>query len=302
MLRDPEHRLPFSLYVQLLEQAARASGDELLGLHMGAAQSIQIVGVLGYVLQAAPDVRTQVAEVQRYFSLHQEGAAFSLSEQGEHADFAYTVLDPAVSLHRQDAEATLALAVAQWRLLLDEPAWAPLSVHFEHPQPQGVAELQRFFGCRLHFSDEFDGLRFPRRFLDRPVQTADAGLHAILTRYADDCLGRHRDNSTLAARTRRLIAASLASGNASIERVAERLGLTPRTLQRRLVAEGLQFSQLLDEVRRELAAHYLRDPELGLTETAFLVGYSDLSAFHRAFRRWFRQTPLAFQRDAQKVQ
>jgi AraC-like DNA-binding protein len=151
----------------------------------------------------------------------------------------------------------------------------------------------------VYFSDSFDGLRFPSTFLDTPIQSADAGLHAILMRYAEESLSRHKDTTSLAGRTRRLITASLATGSATIDEVAERLAMTSRTLQRRLEDEGLQFSHLVDATRKELAAQYLRDPNLGLTDTAFLVGYSDLTAFHRAFRRWFKQTPLEFQKQAQ---
>ncbi len=302
LLNDPENRIPFHRYVELLESAAAATGDDLIGLRLSSMQSIQVVGVLGYVLQSSPDVRTQLMHTTRYFALHQEGAAITLRKAGEVAEFVYTVLDPQVSLHRQDAEATLALAVAQWRVLTGQPHWAPLSVHFEHPAPASAQELGRFFGCPVHFSESFDGLRFPHAFLDAPIRSADAGLHAILTRYAEESMARHRDTTSLAGRTRRLIAASLANGSATIDGVAERLAMTPRTLQRRLVQEGLQFSHLVDDIRKDLAAKYLHDPKLGLTDTAFLVGYSDLTAFHRAFRRWFKQTPLEFQKQAQRPQ
>jgi AraC-like DNA-binding protein len=300
LLSDPENRIPFHCYVQLLESAAVATGDDLLGLHVGAMQSIQVVGVLGYVLQSSPDVRTQMVHTTRYFALHQEGAAITLRNAGPVTEFVYTVFDPQVSLHRQDAESTLALAVAQWRALTGQPGWSPLSVHFEHPAPVKKQELVRFFGCPVYFSDSFDGLRFPSTFLDTPIQSADAGLHAILMRYAEESLSRHKDTTSLAGRTRRLITASLATGSATIDEVAERLAMTSRTLQRRLEDEGLQFSHLVDATRKELAAQYLRDPNLGLTDTAFLVGYSDLTAFHRAFRRWFKQTPLEFQKQAQQ--
>ncbi len=299
LLGDPENRIPFQRYVQLLENAAIATGDDLIGLHMGSMQSLQVIGVLGYVLQSSPDVRTQLAHTARYFALQQEGAAITLRNAGPVAEFVYTVFDPDVSLHRQDAEGTLALAVANWRTLTGQPHWSPLSVHFEHPAPAGQQELGRFFGCPVHFSDSFDGMRFPPAFLDMPIQSADPGLHAILTRYAEDSLAGHRDMTSLAMRTRRLIAASLANGSASINTVAERLAMTPRTLQRRLAEEGLRFNALLDDTRRNLAVQYLGDPHLGLTDIAFLVGYSDLTAFHRAFRRWFDQTPFAFREQAQ---
>lgn len=301
LLGDPENRIPFHRYVALLESAA-AAGDDLIGFRHGAMQSIQVIGVLGYVIRASPDVRTQLTHASRYFALHQEGAAFTLRDDGQVAEFRYAVLDPRILLHRQDAENTLALAVAQLRALTNQPKWTPLSVHFEHPAPAGRTELVRFFGCPVHFSDSFDGMRFPALFLDTPVHSADAGLHAILERHAEACLAQHVHTTSLAARTRRLIVASLASGSATMGDIAHRLAMTPRTLQRRLMEEGVQFSQLTDDIRKELALQYLGDSSLSLTDTAFLIGYSDLTAFHRAFRRWFRQTPLEFQKRTRRSQ
>jgi AraC-like DNA-binding protein len=299
LLGDPENRVPFHRYVALLEAAAAATGDDLIGMRLGAMQSIQMIGILGYVIQASPNVRTQIHQASRYFALHQEGAALTLREHGAQVEFIYTVFDPNVSLHRQDAENTMAITVSLWRSATGIHDWAPTSVHFEHPAPLKAQELVRFFGCPVHFSDSFDGIRFAAGFLDTPIRTADSKLYNILTKYADESLVRHKDVTTLSAQARRLIVATLASGGATIDDIAHRLAMTPRTLQRRLVHEGLQFSQLLDDIRRDLAAQYLRDGRLGLTETAFLVGYSDLSAFHRAFRRWFQQTPLEFQKQTQ---
>ena len=304
MLREPDNRLAYRQFVQTLDAAAAAIGDDCLGLHLGAAQSIHVAGVLGYALRASPDVRTQLLHASRYYALHQDGAEIGFQENGELATFRYTVLDPHVVAHRHDAEATLALCVSQWRLHIAQPKWAPSSVHFTHPAPSAAAmrELRAFFGCPIHFSDSFDGLRFPASFLSSAISTADPGLHQILSRYAEECLARHADTQTsTTGRVRHLIAAGLSNGHASIEEIATRMAVTPRTLQRRLADEGQQFSELLDETRRELATQYLRDPALGLIDAAFLVGYSDLTAFHRAFKRWFNQTPLDYQRQHQQA-
>jgi AraC-like DNA-binding protein len=297
---DPENRIPYRQYVRLLEDAATATGDDLLGLRLGSMQSIEVVGVLGYALQSSPDVRTQVTHTARYLALHQEGAAIRVRQGGPLAEFVYTVFDPQVTLHRHDAELTLALAVAQWRALTGQPNWAPASAHFEHPMPAGEAAVSGFFGCPVYFSQSFNGLRFPSGFLDTQIKSSDAGLHAILVRYAEESLSRHKDVTSMSGQIRRQITASLASGRTTIEGVARCLAMTPRTLQRRLAREGLQFSEMVDTIRRDLAAQYLRDPNIGLTDTAFLVGYSDLTAFHRAFRRWFGQTPLDFQKQARQ--
>jgi AraC-like DNA-binding protein len=258
LMSEPDNRLTFRQLVDLLDAAARVTGDGFLG--------------------AAIDVKVD-ADV---------------------ATITYAVFDPDVALHRHDTEMTLALCVNQWRMHTAMPNWAPTSAHFEHPMPGNDRELRQFFRCPIHFSDSFNGLVVPAAFLETPIRSADRGLHEILSRYAEECLSRHADVSSIVGRARRLIASTLASERVGIEDVAKRLAISPRTLQRRLADEGLQFSDLVDATRRDLAAQYLRDARISLTDTAFLVGYSDLTAFHRAFRRWFNQTPLEFQKQAQK--
>lgn len=298
-LAQPDNRMPYRKLVELLDAAAVASGDDCIGLHLGTVQSLQCAGILGYAAQASPDLRTLLALAGRYFKLHQEGATLQLQLDGKVATASYDVSDREVILHRQDSELTLGLGVAQIRLLSGLANWAPLSVHFIHPEPRlsSGRELRRFFGCAVHFEDTFDGMRFQEAFLDTPIRTADPGLLRILKGYAEDRLALEGEMPSLIGSARRLVAAGLASGRFSIEDVAQALAMTPRMLQRRLADERMNFSNLVDDTRRDMAVQYLRDRRLSLTDAAFLVGYSDLTAFYRAFRRWFNQTPLAYQRQ-----
>lgn len=294
----PDNRITFRQHVDLLDAAADAIGDPYLGLHLAQTQSVATLGIVGYALLASKDVRTQLENVARYLGLHQEAAIVKVVVDDDIATMTYCVFDPHVTIHRHDAEATIAVAINLWRTSTCNPAWAPLSVHFEHPGPALDRELRQSFGCPVHFSDTFNGVRFPASFLDAPIHSADPGLHEILSRYANESLARYSESESLLGRARRHIVASFGSGHTSIEGVAKRMTMTPRTLQRRLDAAGFRFSALVDDTRRDLAQRYLLDRHLDLIDVAFLVGYSDLTAFHRAFRRWFGQTPLEYQRAA----
>jgi AraC-like DNA-binding protein len=296
---QPDNRMRFGQLVDLLDATAAATGDDCIGLHLGTVQSLRCAGILGYAAQASPDLRTLLTLASRYFRLHQDGATLNLQLDGKVATASYDVSDRAVIFHRQDSELTVALGVAHIRRLLGLANWVPSSVHFMHPRPQPASEreLRRFFGCALHFEETFDGMRFPEAFLDIPIRTSDPGLLQILKSYAEDRLSLQDDTPSLVGNARRLVAANLANGRISIEDVAQALAMTPRTLQRRLADERVNFSNLVEETRRDMAVQYLRDRRLSLTDAAFLVGYSDLTAFHRAFRRWFNQTPLAYQRQ-----
>jgi len=299
-LRDPDDRITFRQYVDLLDAAALASDDDCLGLHLGMEQSIQVTGVVGYVIQSAPDVRMQLTHSLRYFSLHQDGASISLDTEGEVATLKYQVFDPQVVLHRHDSEQTVAICVNQSRVLTGLRNLAPRSVHFVHPAPAPASEreLKRFFGCPVLFSQPFDGMQCSSSVLSTPVRSADPALHGILTTFADERLARQNDSHSFTGQVRRMIVNGLSSGRVAIEDVARQLSVSPRALQRHLSEEGHRFNALVDSTRREMAVEYMRNARISLTDTAFLVGYSDLTAFHRAFRRWFSKTPVEYLRES----
>jgi AraC-like DNA-binding protein len=137
----------------------------------------------------------------------------------------------------------------------------------------------------------------PRRSLDRPLVRADAGLCAVLERHARELLERLPRATSLSGRIRQLVAGDLVKGVPSPAEVARRLHMSGRTLQRRLREDGTSHRALVDELRRDLAMRYLGEREIGIAEVAFLLGFSEASAFHRAFRRWSGTTPSAYRRS-----
>jgi AraC-like DNA-binding protein len=139
-------------------------------------------------------------------------------------------------------------------------------------------------------------LVFNRKAMDLPIQTADRGLLKVLERYCREILGRRPAVQTLTYRVRELIATLLATGEPNIDTVARELNMSSRTLERRLSAEGLSYRRVLDGLRRQLAERYLMDERLGLAQITYLLGYSEPTAFNRAFRRWTGSTPTQFRK------
>ncbi len=171
-------------------------------------------------------------------------------------------------------------------------------MRFGHSAPASVDELRRFFACRVLFDQADVGLLFAGADVDRPMRGADAALTALLGRQLDRLLQSLPADGSVSSRARALVRDDLPSGNASVERVAKQLATSVRTLSRRLDAEGTSFRRLLDSVREELALAHLRDPATGIGEIAFLLGYSESSAFHRWFKRRTGRTPLDLRREA----
>jgi AraC-like DNA-binding protein len=170
--------------------------------------------------------------------------------------------------------------------------YRPARVEFAAALPADTAEHERVFGCPLRFAAERNALLIDRRDWHRaPARPANDSLFEVLEQHAALLLAGLPPASPLLAELREAVTAELRDGGATLARVGKRLGMSGRTLQRRLDEQQLDFRAVVDEVAAELAKAYLRDQALGLAEIAFLLGFADQSAFTRAFKRWTGVTP-----------
>jgi AraC-like DNA-binding protein len=170
----------------------------------------------------------------------------------------------------------------------------PLTVQLPYRRPADVRAYEQFYGAPLAFGALTTAFLLRNDDLARPVVSADATLTGYLDRLAEHLLAALGDEDTLRARVRRVLWSALSAGVPALEDVGRVVGMSPRTLQRRLRAEGTTLTAVLTELRYDLARPLLQDGRLAVAEVAFLLGYEDPSAFHRAFRRWFQCSPRAF--------
>jgi AraC-like DNA-binding protein len=169
---------------------------------------------------------------------------------------------------------------------------------FRHAAPADAREHRRVFRAPLRFGAETSGITFDRAWLDTPQPTADAGLLRVLDRQADALLARLPAAEGIEARARRALVRLLPGGSVSLVAVARSLGTSARTLQRGLAVEGVSFQELVALVRRHLACGYLDDGQRTIGEISFALGFSEPTAFQRAFRRWTGLTPHGYRRRA----
>jgi AraC-like DNA-binding protein len=295
-LSQPERRLPASVARRAWTLAAEATGDEALGIRVAEARTPAAGDVLEYAFRASPTLGDALGQVVRYARVMHDRSALRLEPGIQGVRLAGTVT-PGHLVSRHQTE----FFFATWlRLARDAgvPGLAPLDASFSHPPPARLDEHQAFFRCPVRFDQPVDGLLMSRADLGRPMRGADPALAAILRRPLDELLVSLPATPTVSGRVRGLVEGDLASGSVSIERVAGQLAMSVRSLSRRLTEEGTTFRGLVDSVRHELAVARLRDPEVNLAEIAFLLGYSESSAFHRAFKRRTGVTPLEFRREA----
>ena len=170
-------------------------------------------------------------------------------------------------------------------------------MRFAHRAPRDAREHERFFGAPLRFATGENALVLPVALSTCPVVAPDPSLLSLLDRYAADRLGEPRA-ATFADRARAALSEELQAGNVTAHGLAARLKVSVRTLHRTLAAEGTSYRRLLDQLRLDTAERHLLDDRVSVAEVAFLVGFSELSAFHRAFKRWTGSTPSAFRAEA----
>ena len=291
-LENPDARIPHSAAIGFWDQAVQVTGDHDLGLHLAESARDQSFDLHIYLMDASAKLGDAYQLMCRYQRLIHEATRLELQVQEKRATLQH-VLPGGRPAPRQPAEFLLAVWLRAGRNLTGLE-WSPEEVHFAHPEPASTSEHQRIFRAPLRFRSSGNRLVFDRALLDRPCLRADSEMLAVLCRLADEVLERLPATDTWADRARNAAAEELRAGDPSIERIASRLHMSARTLQRRLADEGTSYTELQDRLRHELAANYLADARLSIGEVTFLLGYSDLASFHRAVKRWTGMTPAAW--------
>lgn len=297
VLTDPATVLTNAQYVDVMEIAARERGEDNLGLHLGEQMGVKDLGVLGHAMVHAQTLEQFIETFSRYFDVFARGVELRLSISDNLANMSYRLTDSHILVRRQDSEMALACYHNSIREAVGDD-WKLIEVHFEHKKPKDVSEHRRFFNAPVFFDKPLNALVFESSFLSRQLKEADSRVFPVLKGHLEEELAERGDESDLVDQVRNIIAKSLSTQVPSLAEVAEALGLPSWTLQRRLRDKNLVYTQLVTDTRRQLAESYLKNTQMPLTEVAFLLGYSDLSAFSRAFRRWQGVPPVEFRRAA----
>ncbi|MET0284988.1 MAG: AraC family transcriptional regulator [Polyangiales bacterium] len=289
--QDPDARIPFALEQRLWDEAARLTGDGAFGLHTAESLPLGAYGVLEYAVRSAPTFRDAVLRLARYNRIVHDAAVFQLDESPARARVEHDFRVAGLVQSRHGAEFTLAT-----HILIGSQITAtqlrPLAVEFRHARPASIDEHVRVFGVEPRFLERVNALEWPPNAMELAIPQADSALSSVLERHAEDRLAALPElTMSYADRVRQQLASQLGAGLSSLAEVAAKLKMSERSLQRRLASEGVSFDGLLDGLRHQLALRYLADPRLAVSDVAYLLGYSEPSPFHRAFRRWTGATP-----------
>ncbi|WP_437959480.1 AraC family transcriptional regulator [Sorangium sp. So ce119] len=295
LLEDPTARVPHDTVVRAWTRVPDLARDPAFGLHAAELLVDHLFDVVDFVTGQCATVREVIGCVLRYQRLIHDALDVRLTVDGARARisqrFVGAVAPPQLSSF------IMGLWVLRARALTGVP-FAPHRVTFAHAAPADRAEYDRLLGVPLAFDADENAVLFDASFLDAPTLRADPALGAVLRRHADELLaGLPADPSVRSALERHLIE-SLGRGAPDVAAAARALGMSARTLQRRLGDEGESYKSVLDEARRKLAVAHMRERGRTISEVAFLLGFSEVSAFSRAFRRWTGHSPAAYRRSA----
>lgn len=289
---DPDGRITHELAMRLLERAVEASGDDALGIHAAEALRPGDFDALEYAARSSSTVRSALDTVGRYIRLMHEAAACSLTSEPEGE--VWTLSLP-LSHPRVAVEYALAALVLTGRFVTGRD-YSPREVLFAFPRPADTSEQERVFRSKIRWGAARTALIFEPADVDRSLAYANPALTAAIHQHAEQLLAELSASRRFVTRVREHVVAALQAGEPSAEDVARRIKASERTLRRRLQEVGTTYTDVLSDVRRELALRYLGDAAISVAEIAFLLGFSNASAFHRAFRRWTGMTPLDHRR------
>jgi AraC-like DNA-binding protein len=293
-LRDPDARIPLSAIVRLWHAAVLRIPDPTLGLRLGCDACAREFGLVGYTMAFSGTLQAALTRLARYDRIVSESLVVHL-DAGAEGTWVRVDAEPALQAFRPAADARLAALLSVCREIAAAPL-APLTVHLPYRRPADVKEYEKFFRAPLEFGAPATALLLGPDDLARPVSSSDEALTGYLDQLAQQLLTTLGSEQTNRDRVRRLLWSSLSDGIPDLDAVARQLGMSARTLQRRLREEGTAFAAVLSEFRQDMARPLLRDGQLAVSEVAFLLGYEDPSSFQRAFRRWSGRSPRAFRR------
>lgn len=294
-------RIPITAHAAVFELAAQSVDDDCLGLRFGATRDTRDAGLIGYLGIASQTLGDALRNLSRYSRVFSDALEIDTSDLAKLGDLRWAFRIPAGLRTRQMIEFSAANLVQATRQLTGRNI-VPVEVTFAHPRNEHLDAFDRFFGCKVQFGGAGNRLRFRQSDLLTHLVNADDRLLAILRSYCDEILGSHAKKSPpLVDQVERLIVQRLTGGEAKADTIAAELGMTRRTLTRKLAELGTSFQSLLDGLRKELAQRYLTDSGISMAEIAFLLGYTETSAFTHAFRRWTGRTPRQARREAQSA-
>ena len=295
-LSDPETLTSVRQYITACHNALQLSKTPETPFLTGSRIPLSAYGMYGFALVCSPTIREYFQMAIKYHRLATPLLSMSWREEGEFASWVFptnAAIAHPDALLRFLTEQQLSQLSTHLRAVLDTDSCLPLRASLAYPDPGHVDLYKHYLGCPVRFSQPVYELVYPKSILSAKPRMAHGLTSKILQDTCDRILGEVKTSTGVAGEVYQIIA-STPGHSPSMEDVAKQIFTTVRTLNRKLHAEGTSFTQILDDVRCNLASEYLRSTKLSVEDISELVGFSDATNFRHAFRRWTGSTPARF--------
>ncbi|WP_295803041.1 AraC family transcriptional regulator [uncultured Microbulbifer sp.] len=294
VLAQPDTRISADAAVELLELSAAESNCPNLGLRLAETRQLSDFGAISLLLPHVKTLRDALHTTMKYRHLMNDALVMHIEEAGKVVIIREEVVTDTSRPSRQATEFAIGVLFRLCSALLNGH-WHPVSVNFSHSAPADLQLHKRLFNCKIEFGADFNGIVCPAADLDFPNPNADPAMAKYAETFVASLPGsKHRPFSY---EVRQAIYLFLPMGHANIEQIAEALSVNVRTLQRRLEENGETFSDLINDVRRNLVVHYMANPNYSLGRIADMLGYSVASSFTRWFTSQFGKAPARWRAE-----
>jgi AraC-like DNA-binding protein len=288
--KNPTLRIAVKDQIKFLNLVADALHDEFLGIHLAQTVDLRGLGLLYYVMASSGTVGDALRWGARCSTILNEGVRIGY-RAGKFVSVTFDYLGVARQTDRHQIEFFVTILLRMCRTLSGLSP-VPLRIEFMHHRSHLPSEFKALFGPDVEFACGADEVVYPGSIAQTPAINADPYLNALLVKYCEEAMARRRKKSTTwQLKVENAIVPLLPHGHARIGKIAKELGVSRRTLARRLASEGLTFRKLMDRLRFDLARRYLQEKDLPISEIAWLLGYRETSALSHAFKRWTGRTP-----------
>lgn len=294
-LSDPHQQVAAGVEFDLWSALVAATDDPLIGLKLADVIPAGAYWTYEYLLRHSPTIGAALEKAVRYQRIFANDVQLILVDRGAHSIARLDHAGMGGGEYPHPAQATECLFAAIFRAIHSlVPSARAKEVRFTHPRLGPVSEYSQRFGCRMRFAQPYNEVVFETQMLSREVVSADQRLAHVLEEHVQRVLATVPELDPWLPRARRALDALLAARAASLPQLAKALHVSARTLRRRLSERGASYRELLDDARRALALQRVTDADASFEEIAGALGFNDLSAFYRAFRRWTDCTPAAY--------
>lgn len=290
-LQDSDQLTSLGGLLRIVENGIRLTGDDLIAVRWGQTRRFANLGLIGYLGRSSKDIHCIVSNLARYGQVFSSAMEVDVTKLNTDGLFRWRFDVPAQLEVGHFVEVQVSQFLNGTNKLLPRTV-LPKQITFMHRRKRNSAELEHILGCPVIFGSQWNSLQYRVTDLDVPLSTSDEGLHKILQAHADLVLAqRPKNRPDIELVVEKAIADRMATGQTSVSHVARDLGMSARTLARRLGNADTTYQIVLSNFRRAMADRYLKNSDMSQSEIAFLLGYSDVSSFASAFKRWTGQSP-----------